>query len=184
MHRIIVVILLCCLGCGDGLAAYEGAPGNLQPGSEGRAVHLVRRSTRCGSVTSPPLSATVGPGAEIEAERTEGMRSPCPGSPSPAVDIDIEAHSVLFDFSSVDAPGVFPNARFEGYRIHFARACPDMALASASVDAEHSSLRLGAHDVETHYDHLDVNLAGVAYDETSFIKIDLETVFVNCLREL
>jgi hypothetical protein len=58
-----------------------------------------------------------------------------------------------------------------------------MALESAWVDRQSSSLDVGFDAVETHYDTLDVNLAGVEYDATSHLVIELASVNVACLRD-
>jgi len=99
------------------------------------------------------------------------------------MDVHVEADAVLVDFSTVGEPGVFPSGDFEGYVIYFARQCRDMALSSASVDKVLSNVPVGTHDVRTHFDRLDINLEGVGYDDNSFIKIDLSSVYVECLRD-
>ena len=89
----------------------------------------------------------------------------------------------MFDFGQVSGDGAFPRGGFEGYVLHFARDCPDMALESAWVDRQSSSLDVRFDAVDTHYDTLDVNLAGVEYDATSYLVIELSSVDVDCLRD-
>ena len=91
---------------------------------------------------------------------------------------------MIFDFAQVAAPGAFPSGAFEGYLLYFSRNCPDMALESAQVDRESSSLSVGFGAVETHYDRLDVDLSGVEYDERSSLVIELASVHVECARDL
>lgn len=180
---VIAGLVLLGVGCGDDGSTAADVERGLRPGSEGRAVSLGRRSTRCGAPARPPLVSTVGPGAEFPAEDVGALQSPCPDAPSPRIDVRVEADSVLVDFSTVRDPGLFPPGEFEGYVVYFARECPDMALSSASVDEALSNVRVGAHDVRTHFDRLDINLEGVRYDEESFIKIDLSSVYVDCVRD-
>ncbi|MGB5705101.1 MAG: hypothetical protein WBM48_19920, partial [Polyangiales bacterium] len=176
-------LLLFGAGCGGDGFAPETAESGLLPGSEGRALQLLRRSTHCGATAPSQLAAFVGPGAEFPAREVSELPPPCPEAPSPRIDVHVEEESVLIDFSAVEAAGVFPRGGFEGYVIYFRRSCPDMALSSASIDEDFSSIVLGSADVQTHFDHLDINLQGVGYDDSSFVKIDLSSVYVNCLRE-
>ncbi len=180
----VIGLVLAGAGCGDdGSGAAEVERRLLRPGSDGRAVWLERRSTRCGAQAHAPLLAFVGPGAEFGAAEVGALESPCPGAPSPRIDIRVEDQSVLMDFSTVAAAGAFPHGEFEGYVLHFARGCPDMALSSASVDEALSNVPLAPYDVGTHFDRLDINFEGIGYDARSFIKIDLASVHVDCLRE-
>jgi hypothetical protein len=126
----------------------------------------------------------VGPGPEFPAHRVAELAPPCPGTPNPRIDVHVEEESVLVDFSGVDAPGRFPRGGFDGYVIYFHRDCPDMALSSASVDLELSRVVHGAPEVGTHFDRIEVDFQGVAYDEVSFIKIDLSSVYVRCVVDI
>lgn len=179
----IVFVAIAATACGEPDVVSLEARADLRPGAEGRTLRLVRRSTRCGVRRSAPIEAHVAAGAEFSAERVGDLESPCGDSPSPAIDVHVEATSAIFDFSGVDSSGSFPEARFEGYSLYFARSCPDMALESADVDTQHSTVMLSDGDVRTHYDRLDVNFAGRSYDPESFLKVDLSYVEVHCMGE-
>lgn len=179
---IAIGLLLFGAGCGDDGSIPEGVKGGLRPGSEGREVRLERRSTRCGAPTSSPLASFVGPGAEFPARQVTELRPSCPDGPSPRIDFHVEKESVLLDFSAVEEQGAFPHGGFDGYVIYFRRDCHDMALSSASVDRDLSGVLHGVPEVQTHFDHLEINLEGVTYDDSSFIKIDLSSVYVTCWR--
>lgn len=163
--------------CGDPSAVAEVFADGIGP-----QVLLQRESTECPTSTSGPLLSQLGPGVEFPVERTKALSTPCDGGLSPGIEIDVAPHGVVFDFSSVRAPGAFSRSEFDGYVLRFARGCGEAALASASLDAQSSD---GLENVilSTHLDRLKVNLAGVRYDQSSFLKIDLSWVAIRCLRD-
>ena len=186
----IVLILFAALisSCGDDPADSsvelgDTVPRNTLPGVEGRTVYLRRHSTRCGSPASNPLSAEVDARVEFLADRTRKLDSPCPGAPSPGVEIGVDSRSLTFDFSKIEQSGAFPQAGFEGYELAFARRCGDPAIASASVDAEYSTAEASKLEVLHHYDRVSVNFERMAYNPGSFVKVDLQLVDVDCMGD-
>jgi hypothetical protein len=127
--------------------------------------------------------AEVGSAIEFPADRTRQLDSPCPNAPSPAVEIGVDGRSLVFDFSNVDQEGVFPRADFEGYELSFARRCGDPAIESASVDAEHSTAEASKLDVSHHYDRIRVDFERLAYDQSSFLKVDVRLLDIGCVGE-
>lgn len=175
-------------GCGDypsGSSAESGdiVPRNTPLGLQGRTVYLRRHSTRCGSPASTPLSAEVGNRVEFPADRTQKLDSPCPEAPNPGIEISVDGRSLIFDFSNLDEAGVFPQAEFEGYELAFARRCGDPVIASAAVDAEQSAAGTSSLEVSHHYDRIRVNFERLAYDRSSFVKVDLELAHVGCIGD-
>ena len=173
-------------GCGDypsgsSVEFDEVAPRSTLIELEGRTVYLRRRSTRCGSPASNPLVADVGAGVEFPASQTSGLESPCGQAPNPGIEISVDGQSLIFDFSNVDQPGVFPQAEFEGYELGFARRCGDAVLAAVSVDAEQSTVSAADLGLSHHYDRVRVDFERLAYDHTSFVKLDLQLVDVDCV---
>jgi hypothetical protein len=67
--------------------------------------------------------------------------------------------------------------------LYFARKCGDPIFTSATVDREVSNVEVGSGDISTRFDRLRVNFARVAYDSTSFLRIDLSWANVNCLAD-
>jgi len=181
------LLFTCALvaGCGDpGLVADEPGrtvPAELPAPLEGSTVRLHRESTRCGRAATGPTIAELGSGIEFSIHETKALAAPCADSPMPESEVDVDGPSIIFDFSNVRGPGVFPNSEFEGYVLHFTRRCGDPALESATVDLTVSTVELRSADLQTHYDRLRVNLAGVRYDSKALFKIDLSWRRLRCL---
>lgn len=187
MRDALLVTLGLFAGCGDypidsSTESVDIEPRGSSVGLLGRTVYLRRRSSSCGASVSNPLVAEVGAGVEYTSEQTRGLGSPCSGAPSPAVEISVEGQSLIFDFSDVDQAGVFPEAEFEGYELAFARRCGDIVLGGVSVDTQHSTMAASEVRASHHYDRVDVDFQGTGYDHTSFLKIDLELVDVECFE--
>ena len=187
MRDALLVTLGLFAGCGDypidsSTESVDIEPRGSSVGLLGRTVYLRRRSSSCGAPVSNPLVAEVGAGVEYTSEQTRGLGSPCSGAPSPAVEISVEGQSLIFDFSDVDQAGVFPEAEFEGYELAFARRCGDIVLGGVSVDTQHSTMAASEVRASHHYDRVDVDFQGTGYDHTSFLKIDLELVDVECFE--
>ena len=186
MRDALLVTLGLFAGCGDypidsSTESVDIEPRGSSVGLLGRTVYLRRRSSSCGAPVSNPL-VEVGAGVEYTSEQTRGLGSPCSGAPSPAVEISVEGQSLIFDFSDVDQAGVFPEAEFEGYELAFARRCGDIVLGGVSVDTQHSTMAASEVRASHHYDRVDVDFQGTGYDHTSFLKIDLELVDVECFE--
>jgi hypothetical protein len=187
-YALLLVTLGLFVGCGDYPVDSSAESVDVEPRSRsiellGRTVYLRRRSTLCGSLVSNPLVAQVGAGVEFTSDQTRELELPCSGASSPAVEVRVDGRSLIFDFSNVDREGVFPEAQFEGYELAFARRCGDMVLAGVSIDKEHSTMAAAEIRTSHHYDRVGVDLQGLAYDHSSFIKIDLELVDVECLED-
>jgi len=175
-------------GCGDVPSDWSVEANNTAPRStlaelEGWRVYLRRDSTRCGLPASNGLVAEVGPAVEFTSDQTAELESPCGRVPSPGMEISVDGPSVIFDFSNVDQAGVFPAADFEGYELSFARRCGDAIIAAVSVDVEQSSPGAVNLEVSHHYDRIRVDFERLAYDQDSFVKVDLRLVDVDCIGD-
>ncbi len=191
MQKAIAMGLRCALlfsvpvtaACGDSDDG-ELSPAVVSPAArDGADVHLLRDSTRCSAPAPTHLVAKMGAGVEFSEDNAQPLASPCLDDANPGIEVDIEHGSVLFDFSNVATEGRFPDAVFEGYVLYFARKCGDPIFTSATLDREVSNVDVRSGDISTHFDRLKVNFAGIAYDQTSFLKIDLSWANVNCLAE-
>lgn len=179
--------LLLAAACGDAAAppaeGDESSGATLSAALNGADVLLARRSSLCGESSSSPLIAQLGSGIEFPSDRTKSLSSPCDASRPPGVEVDVENGSILFDFSQVDQSGTYSNARFDGYVLRFERHCGDPIVTAAKIDSEQSNIDLGGAALNTHYDRVEINFARAAYDQRTFLKIDLDWAEVDCLGE-
>lgn len=166
-------------GCGDS-AIFSLNPGHIDGSSqvtnacfEGAKVELVRYSTRCERASAEPLTAEVGDGLEFAADSVRTLEAPCAEGPSPAVEIRIGDHQLVFDFSEVASPGRFPGADFEGYVIDLSLHERNGLLLATAVDTEASTLPVRNVDIYHEPDHIEVNFQDLPYDERGLVKIDL-----------
>ena len=176
---VLCVSIASLAGCGDA-ALFSLNPGHIDPASvvpdaciEGANVELLRYSTRCERASVKSLTARIDDGLEFAADAVETLESPCADGPSPALEIRIEGHSLIFDFSKVSNPGRFPSADFEGYVIDLTLQPQNALLLAATVDAGQSTLPLHDGDIYHEPDHIEVNFQDIAFDERGLLKIDL-----------
>lgn len=182
-----IVTLFLVSACGDpnptDLAPPVVTPSSATIPIDGTVVFLGRGSARCQGLPAARLAGALGMGVEFSADQVRTLLSPCVDSPHPGIDVDIENRSVVFDFSNVDAPGHFPHALFEGYVLHFSRACGDPIFTSAAPDPRASSANMASVHVDTHFDRLEVDFAGLDYDQETFLKVDLSWEAIRCLQD-
>jgi len=173
---VVVSALSFVAACGDYKVTTRGWDPSAKPGSlwnlDGCVVELARLSSRCNEATSDPLSARVGSSLEFPGEMVAQLESPCADGPEVQVDIDLEGQSVLYDFSNVAAAGRFPSAEFEGFVITDTYHSV-AAIVGASFDGTLSTLSLPEEALSFEAHSISVNLEGIAFDQTSFIKVDL-----------
>jgi hypothetical protein len=170
-------------GCAD--VSYDDPSGSgdefghLPPAElTGLEATLVPRSTRCDPRFAYGLLAEIGTDMEFPGEDIEQLQSSCHSQP--AVDIYIVDGSLILDFGNVAKPGVFPDAEFEGFEVFIKRNCGDPAILEVAVDHEVSNMDIPDDNVRTLFDRVEVNLARMAYDPASFLKIDLRVVAIKC----
>lgn len=168
-------------GCGDA-HAFRLNPGSMGPESggtehacfDGSEVKLVRYASAC-SETSKSLDSTVRDGLVFPAEDVETLESPCADGPNPAIDVlfELVSHSVILDFSQVAQSGRFPEADFDGYVLEVLLEESNGTLMSVAIDRELTNVAIDRGDVDWDRSRIDLNFAGVRYDETSLLKLDL-----------
>ena len=121
--------------------------------------------------------------AEFHSTRCERAEADaCPKSPTPEVEVHVEERSVVFDFSNVQSPGVFADAQFEGFVADLTH--PERSVLYAMVNATFTNVDLGPDAVVYDRGGVELNLAGVAYDSTTFIRVDLLVAPLNLLRNV
>ncbi|TFH26131.1 MAG: hypothetical protein E4H00_11005, partial [Myxococcales bacterium] len=117
-----IIALGAVVGCGDA-HVFKIDSGHLDPSTidvastavDGADVQLSRYSATCGADTMEPLLAKIGDGVGFTGEQVESLTPPCLDPPTPGIDIQVERHSIVFDFSNIEIAGAFPEASFEGF---------------------------------------------------------------------
>jgi hypothetical protein len=148
-------------GCGDAGLFSRNQMGGQAMGADLDAanVTVVPYSTRCGANTAAPCTKHI----------------------DPAVEIYVDGHSLIFDFSNVVEPGTFPGDDFEGYMLEVAPDA-DSPIMGAVVDAAATTLAIDMSNLAYDQGHLEVNFAGVSYGPGDFVKINLWVGPIQLLR--
>ncbi|MFW2389462.1 MAG: hypothetical protein ACN4G0_14070 [Polyangiales bacterium] len=162
-------------GCGDAEAfKIRNDPwGETQPAVDwaGTLVELVHVTTPCDDDLEG-LRALVGDHMEFENCAAASAKSACSSGSEAAVAIDVQARNIVYDFSNVASPGAFGRAEFNGYVVSdLLRGTPQ--VIEARLDREVTTLDLEDGDIVIDGKSVHVNLEGLAFTDTDFVKIDL-----------
>lgn len=158
---------------------YAGDPGHIavDPGAvvrlEGTQVELIRHSTGCDSAESQGLTVEVGPGLEYPSDAVRELKANCSLSPNPGVEVHIEDHAIIFDFSNIEEPGRFADAEFEGYILKIVQAADAPLLVAATVDPQTTAMDVVQDDLSYDVEWVAINLADRVFDSSSFLKVHL-----------
>jgi hypothetical protein len=158
---------------------YGGDPGHIasDPDAvatlEGIQVELIRHSPSCDSADSEGLIVEVGPGLEYPADVVGGLKADCALAANPGVEVQIEDHAIVFDFSNITEPGRFADGDFEGYIVNIVRTEDAPMLAAAVVDWHETTMDVVEDDLSYDFEGVTINLANRAFDSNSFLKVDL-----------
>ena len=169
-----VLSVLCA--CGD-VDAYRANPDGWGETHalvdwNGTIVELHHETLPCETVASECLSAFVGDHMEFDGFDVKGLKDDCSRGVEAAVAVDVQARSIVFDFSNVGGPSVFRGGDFNGYVIQeILGAAPE--VVAAQVDRAVSTLDLDDRDIILEGSTVRANFVGHAFDETDFVKIDL-----------
>ena len=169
--------VLFAVGCGDahsfklsagGVDASDRALSDLH----GSLVELARISSRCNLGEGPSLVAMVGSHMEFSGEDVTGIKSSCEPGSAVGVDIDLGSHHIVYDFSQVSQRGRFPDAAFEGFTV------TDMyhsvsEIRSVSIDRDATTMRVPDEAVTFDAHSVSLNLAGMGFDASAFVKLDI-----------
>ncbi len=168
-------------GCGDA-QVYKTNPGDIDPSSfptdhacfVGSTIELTRHSSDC-ATPSTTIASNVQDGVVFSGDQTRSLESPCNEGPSPGFELIFheDTHSIFFDFSQVRERGRFPESDFEGYVLRVEIVEDNGYLLGVAVDDDLSTLAVEANDLEWDRDFIEVNLAGVAYDERGMLRLEL-----------
>ena len=169
-------LLVVLAGCG-----FPIHPGPIGPSTgehacfDGSEVQLVRVSSACDRA-SKVLDSIVEDGPVFMAEDVVELELPCTDEPHPAIDLifEMEHHRMVLDFSRVDQPGRFPEAEFDGYLLEVLLQESNGTLAHVEIDRDNSTPGFEDGDVVGwDHSHIDLNLAGLAYDAESRLTLNL-----------
>jgi len=138
----------------------------------GTLVQLVRVTVPCAAQDSEGLIVPVSTHMEFPGERVATLKASCSVGVEAEVSIDIEGRSIIYDFSSVTAAGVFTAAKFNGYVFtDIASSAPE--IVGATIDRGVSTLQLDEDALQAEGRVVRANFEGVSFEETDFLKIDL-----------
>ena len=163
-------------GCGDA-HTFKLSPdswGETQPLVDwnGTIVELHHQTLPCETSAPECLRSFVGDRVEFEGLDVKGLKSDCSQGVEAAVAIDVQPQSIIFDFSNVENPGAYRRTDFDGYVLRdLTGATPEIVVAR--VDRETSTLDLDDGQISIDGGTIRANFAGLAFDSTDLVKIDL-----------
>lgn len=175
-HRVFALLatagLLTACGDVDTFNLRPGEWGDLEPLTDwgGVVVELQHVSARC-EAPAEGLRAAVGDELEFQDCATAISRK-CATEAVP-VAIDVQPRSILYDFSNIAQPGKFEGEAFNGYVLADLLGLGPRILR-VRVDAEHTTLALDQGRIVVADGAVHVNFAGLPFDDTDFVKLDLE----------
>lgn len=162
--------------CGDvdtyTIRSSSSGDSNALTSWEGAFVQLSREEPSCEPESSGRLVAIVGAHTEFPGEDVAVLKTPCSSGREAEVSIDVEGRSIIFDFSTVSAPGKFAAGGFDGYVVNeVVNAAAE--LLHATVDRDITTMELDDSVFRAKGHVVRANFEGMDFDETAFIKIDL-----------
>ncbi|MEM7136051.1 MAG: hypothetical protein AAF500_05695 [Myxococcota bacterium] len=134
-------------------------------------VLLLRETTDCEGQTTKVALALVGEATEFTGDDVAHLSVDCSDESSVAMGIDVNAHSVVFDFSTVAKASAFAAAQVDGYLIESLSLTPD--IIGIEIDHDETTLDVSMTDLEFGSHFLMANFAGREFDAASRVKIDL-----------
>ena len=175
LQMLAVVAVGSFCGCGDvdTFKVRSGSWGDKEPPSdwEGTIVELTHVTMPCDD-DPEGLRAFVGAHLEFENCAALATKSVCSADAGESVAIDVQARSIVFDFSNVVGPGVFGPADFNGYVIaDLVGRAPE--LIGATVDRRMTTLDLDDQDIVIDGSSVHANFAGLTFEDSDFVKVDL-----------
>ncbi len=108
-----------------------------------------------------------------EVVESEDPEARCESVSGTEIEVFIDGQSMIFDFSNVTERGKISDADFEGYILSVTEDSNLPPILEAIVDATKSSIDSQDLDVQFDDKSVAVNFQGLAYDDATFIKVDL-----------
>lgn len=174
-----VAVVFIAAKCGDVHAFQirssdwdDSADGSPLSTLNGAIVQLEHVSSRCDDGVSDGLIALVGSDMEFPGESVVEIEPPCVDGRAVPLDVDVEGRSIVYDFCNVAGAGTFPQAEFEGFVVTdtFHLVAP---IRSVTIDRDKSTMNVSDAAISFDEHTVWVNLAGLEYDETCRVKLDL-----------
>lgn len=109
-----------------------------------------------------------------EGMGSENLDTRCSGIRSAEIEVFFDASSVVFDFSNAPKPGAISETGFEGYVLSIPETSRLPALLGATLDAGASNVDAERIQIESDDARVVVDFQGLEYDDTTFVKVDLE----------
>lgn len=174
-----VAVVFIATKCGD---AYtfgirtsdwdDSADGSPLSTLNGAIVELEHVSSRCDDGVSDGLMARVGSDIEFPGESVVEIEPPCVNGRAVQLDVDVEGRSIVYDFCNVEGAGRFPEAEFEGFVVTdaFHLVAP---IRGVTIDRDKSTMNMSDAAISFDEHTVRVNLAGLEYDDTCRVKLDL-----------
>lgn len=97
----------------------------------------------------------------------------CKGISTAEVEVFIDGTSVILDFSNVSENGTISEEDFEGFLLSAAEESNMPPILGALVDKAKSHMAEQEVEVDFDYEYVAINLQGLRYDDSTFIKVDL-----------
>lgn len=119
-----------------------------------------------------------GPSAELTTYTScesigGGARTRCAGIRSAGVETFFDGRSLVFDFSNAPSKGSIAEEGFEGYVLALTEDSRLASIVDAFVDETESTVEPDAVAIELDETSVSIDLGGLRYDDTTFVKIDL-----------
>ena len=120
-----------------------------------------------------------GPGVELlvytccEGMDSENPDTRCAGVRSAGIEVFFDGTSLLIDFSNAPKSGTISENGFEGYVVRMTEESKHGALVDASLDADLTNVDPERIQIEILDGSMAVNLQGLEYHDSLFVKIDL-----------
>lgn len=162
---LVLVALLFALttGCGDGFFNKAGDPFNSS---------LSRRIVESmGSMGGAEVDLVELTACEVRESNDPDAR--CEGVSGTQIEVFLDGESIIFDFSNVTKGGKISASEFEGYIVSVTEDSRMPRILQAILDATQSTIESEDLDVQFDDTTVAVNFQGLAYDDATFVKIDL-----------
>lgn len=104
------------------------------------------------------------------AERGE---TSCKSVSDTEVEVFIDGRSIILDFSNVTTSGTISEQDFEGFLVSASEPSEATPILGAVVDMAKSHMAEKTIDVDFDHEYVAINLQGLSYDDSTFIKVDL-----------
>lgn len=169
LFSLLLVVMALGAGCGDSFGnSIQGGIGSRLLSKIGERVEhdgigeLVERD---------PMTLVVY--TACEGLKSADPETRCAGVQSAGIEVFFEGDSLLFDFSNAPSGGTIANGSFEGYVLTMGEHGSARRVLDAQVDEDQSTVDPDAIGIEIEDRRVAVDLRGLDYDDTMFVKVDL-----------